>query len=410
MTNLIANVEDARALAKRRIPKIFFDYIDGAAFGEKTAKANIEDFDEWLLEQRVLRNVDKRDLSTTFLGARRPVPFMLGPVGFSGLFAPRGEILAAQAAHSAGIAFCLSNFGLTALEDLRAATPGPLWFQLYVLRRREISEKFLERAERARCEAVAITVDTAVGGIRERDNRNGFRSATRLTPKIIAGLLRHPMWCARIAIGGNLRIGNLADYPEYGRRVLEQSVLRGREIDPSLTWEDLRWVQSTWKGKLVIKGVLNADDARCAVDVGADGVIVSNHGGRQLDCASSTISVLPEIASAVGSQIDILLDGGIRRGAQIVKALALGAKGVLLGRAYAYGLGADGRRGVSQVINVLKAELDSSIGHMGLTSVDELRREGPTTLRHRLQGRLRPDPRPNFDVPRAKPTDLGAGR
>jgi isopentenyl diphosphate isomerase/L-lactate dehydrogenase-like FMN-dependent dehydrogenase len=260
----------------------------------------------------------------------------------------------------------------------------------------------MERAERARYEAIAVTVDTAVGGIRERDNRNGFRSAARLTPKIIAGLLRHPMWWARIAIGGNLRIGNLADYPEYGRRVLEQSVLLGREIDSSLTLEDLGWVRRTRKGKLVIKGVLNADDARRAVDIGVDGVVVSNHGGRQLDCAPSTISVLPEIASAVGSQIDVLLDGGVRRGSQIVKALALGAKGVLLGRAYAYGLSADGRKGVSQVINVLKAELDSSIGHMGLTSVDELRREGPAALRHRLQGRLRPDPHRNFDASRGK--------
>jgi isopentenyl diphosphate isomerase/L-lactate dehydrogenase-like FMN-dependent dehydrogenase len=380
---MIANVDDARALARRRLPKIFFDYIDGAAFSEQTAAANISDFDEWQLEQRVLHDVDKRDLSTSFLGAKRPLPFMLGPVGFSGLFAPRGEILAAKAAHEAGIAFCLSNFGLTALEDLRAATPGPLWFQLYVLRRRELSEMFMERAARAGCEAVAVTVDTSVGGVRERDNRNGFRSATRLTPRILMGLMQRPKWCAQIAMAGNLRIGNLADYPEYGRKVLEQSVLLGKEMDSRLTWDDLHWLRRTWRGKLVVKGVLNADDARRAVDIGADGIVVSNHGGRQLDCSPSTISVLPEIADAVGTQLDVLLDGGVRRGAQIVKALALGAKGVLLGRAYAYALGAGGQKAVSQVIKVLTTELDTTIGHMGLTSIDELRAEGRNLLRRR---------------------------
>ncbi len=393
---LLANVEDARKLAKRRVPKIFFDYIDGAAFSEQTARANIDDFDEWQLEQRVLHDVDARDLSTSFLGARRPLPFMLGPVGFSGLFAPRGEILAARAAHEAGIAFCLSNFGLTSLERLRGATPGPLWFQLYVLRRRELSEMFLERAERAGCEAVAVTVDTSVGGVRERDIRNGFRSTMHLTPRILMGLLQRPAWCMQIAMAGNLRIENLADFPEYGRKVLEQSVLLGKEMDSRLTWEDLKWLREKWRGKLVIKGILNAEDARRAADVGADAIVVSNHGGRQLDCSPSTIAVLPEIAEAVGNELDVLLDSGIRRGAQIVKALALGAKGVLLGRAYAYGLGAGGQEGVSQVIKALTVEIDTTIGHMGVTSIDQLRAEGKSLLRRRGASRP-PAPRPDAD-------------
>jgi len=207
----IANVYDAREVARRRLPKVFFEYIDGAAFGEQTAVANIEDFDQWLLEQRVLVDVSERDLSVTFLDERRPLPFMLGPVGFSGLFAPRGEILAARAAHAAGIPFCLSNFGITSLEALRKATTGPIWFQLYVMKDRAVAEGFMQRAERAGVEALCVTVDTSVGGVRERDNRNGFRSLTRITPGLALALLRRPLWCARIAAAGRTRIGNLDD-------------------------------------------------------------------------------------------------------------------------------------------------------------------------------------------------------
>jgi isopentenyl diphosphate isomerase/L-lactate dehydrogenase-like FMN-dependent dehydrogenase len=380
---MIANVEDARRLARRRMPKIFFDYVDGAAFSEQTARANVEDFDEWLLNQRVMVNVAERDISTTFLGVRRPLPFMLGPVGFSGLFAPHGEILAARAAHAAGIPFCLSNFGIASLEKLRAATTGPIWFQLYVQKDRSLAEAFMQRAERAGVEALCVTVDTTIGGVRERDNRNGFRNATHVTPRIAVGLLARPLWCLRMAMAGTPRIGNLSDRPEFGNKVLEQATRLGGQMDATLSWTDLARIRERWRGKLVIKGILNAEDALRAADCGADALVVSNHGGRQLDCAPSTISVLPEIVQAVGGRLDVLLDGGVRRGAQIVKAIALGAKGVLLGRAYAYALGAAGGEGVARVIRLLATEVDVTIGHMGMTKVSELAAASRVLLRRR---------------------------
>ncbi|MBI2717979.1 MAG: alpha-hydroxy-acid oxidizing protein [Rhizobiales bacterium] len=384
---VIASWEDARRLARRRLPKIFFDYIDGAAFSEQTARANVDDYDHWLLNQRVLAGHAQRDSSTAYLGKTRPLPFMLGPVGFSGLFAPQGEIQAARAAHAAGIPFCLSNFGITSLEDLRKATDGPIWFQLYVMRDRSLSELFMARAEAAGVEALCVTVDTSVGGVRDRDIRNGFRSASRLTPRIALGLLARPMWCLRIAAGGPLRIGNLRDQPQYGRRVLEQASKLTGELDPSTNWEDMKRIRQRWKGRLVIKGILAAEDALRCAELGADAIVVSNHGGRQLDCSPSTVSVLPEIVAAVGERLDVLIDGGVRRGSHVVKALALGARGVLLGRAYAYALGAAGEKGVTQLIEAIATEIDVCIGHMGLARADELyRRRSEVLRRHAAPG------------------------
>lgn len=380
---IIASWEDARALARRRLPKVFFDYIDGAAFSEATARANIEDFEAWQLNQRVLTNVATRDLTTTFLSATRPLPFMLGPVGFTGLFAPNGEILAARAAHAVGMPFCLSNNAIASLERLRAATDGPIWFQLYVLRERRLADMFLERAERAECEALVVTVDTAVGGIRERDLRSGFRSLKRITPSLAASLMTRPAWCARISSAGFPKIENLADYPQLGSYALEQASNLGAAIDPTFSWDDMQRIRERWKRKLVIKGILSAEDAvRCA-GIGADGIVVSNHGGRQLDTAPSTIQVLPEIVAAAGSRLDVMLDGGIRRGAQIVKALALGAKGVMLGRAYAYALAAADQPGVATMIALLRQEIDVTIGHMGVARVADLHARREQVLRRR---------------------------
>lgn len=380
---IIASWEDARRLAQRRLPKIFFDYIDGAAFSEQTARANIDDFDQWLLNQRVLVGVAERDLSASYLGQRRALPFMLGPVGFTGLFAPKGEILAARAAHKAGVPFCLSNFGITSLEDLRAATDGPLWFQLYVMRDRSLSELFISRAERAGVEALCVTVDTSVGGVRDRDIRSGFRGVSKITARMALQLMTRPLWCWRIGRHGMPRIGNLRDNPEYGKDVLEQASRIAGELDPAVNWEDLKRIRGRWKGRLVVKGILNAEDAERCVALGADALVVSNHGGRQLDCSPSTISVLPEVVAASGSKLDVLIDGGVRRGTHVVKALALGAKGVLLGRAYAYGLAAGGEAGVAAIINALRTEIDVSIGHMGLTKVSELHERRADVLRRR---------------------------
>ena len=385
----MASWDDAREAARRRLPKIFFDYIDGAAFSEETAAANIADFAQWKLNQRVLTGVATRDHSTTYLGVKRPLPFMLGPVGFSGLFAPHGEILAARAAHAAGVPFCLSNFGITSLEELRAATSGPLWFQLYVMRDRALAEVFIARAEKVGVEALCVTVDTSVGGVRDRDTRNGFRSLKHMTPRLALQLMTRPRWCWVIGRTGPVRIKNLDGQTKYGSGVLEQASRIAGEIDPGMNWDDLARIRGRWKGKLVVKGILNAEDAsRCAA-IGADALVVSNHGGRQLDCSPSTISVLPDIVAASGAKLDVLFDGGIRRGTQIVKALALGAKGVLLGRAYAYALAAGGESGVAQMIRLLTTEIDVTIGHVGVPEVlrlhamraEILRRAGEPPMR-----------------------------
>lgn len=379
----IANWEDIRCRARRRLPKIFFEYIDGAAFSEATARANMDDFADILLEQNVLVGVGKRSLAVTYLGKERPLPIMLGPVGFSGLFSVNGEIKAARAAHRQGIPFCLSNFGITSLERLRKATDGDLWFQLYVLKDRTIALEFLQRAAAAACEALVVTVDTPIGGIRERDVRNGFRSASRLSLPMALRMMAKPMWCLQALSSGIPRIENMQHRPEYGRYVLEQAVNLGKLLDQDLKWDDIRWLRDQWKGKLVIKGVLNGRDAARCAEMGADAVIISNHGGRQLDWSASTISVLPEVVAAAGDKLDVLIDGGFRRGAQVVKAMALGAKGVLLGRAYAYALGAGGEEMVSHMLELMKTEMDNTIGHMGATSFQQLGPHAPQFIRRR---------------------------
>jgi len=380
---VIANWEDMRRAARARLPKIFFEYIDGAAFSERTARANIDDFDEWLLEQKVLVGVAKRDLSVNYLGKQRQLPILLGPVGFSGLFTSNGEIKAAKAAHAHGIPFCLSNFGIASLERLRRSADGDIWFQLYVLKDRSISEDFLRRAASAECEALVVTVDTAIGGIRERDIRNGFRSASRLTPAMAMRMLLKPVWCLQALQAGFPKIENLSHRPEYGRYVLEQAVKLTEQLDQNLNWDDVRRLRDRWKGKLIIKGILNEEDAITCAGIGTDAIVISNHGGRQLDCARSTISVLPEIVSAVGTKLDVLIDGGFRRGSQVVKAMALGAKGVLLGRAYAYALGAGGEAEVRAMLDFMKAEIDCTIGHMGVTSFAQFVPDGSKYLRRR---------------------------
>ena len=369
---VIANVDDARALARRRLPKVLFEYIDGAAFSEETAQRNIADFSQWTLRQRVLVDVSTRSQRVNYLGKERALPFLLGPVGFSGLFAEDGEIQAARAAHKVGAPFCLSTFAITSLEKLREATDGPLWFQLYVLKDRALAQRMIEIAIRANVEALCVTVDTPVSGVREKDVRNGFRSVARLTPRLALALLRKPGWCARVLRHGAPTIGNLAGMAEFRGNALEQAARIASYIDASMTWEDIAWIRKLWPGKLILKGILNPLDASQALKTGADGIVVSNHGGRQLDGAASTISMLPSIVDAIGGKADVFLDGGVRRGAHVVKALALGAKGVLLGRAYAYGLAAAGEQGVATVIDLIQKEIDVTMAHMGVSALSDI--------------------------------------
>lgn len=373
------NVEDARQAAKRRLPKIFFDYIDGGAFAEETMAANRTDFSRWKLRQRVLVDCAQRDLSTTILGETHKLPFMLGPVGFLGLYAGHGEIEAARAAHQAGTALCLSTFSIASIGELRSRTNGPLHFQLYVLSDRGLCDEFIAQARDAGIDTLYLTVDTAITSVRERDIRNGFRSLTRVTPSLMARLLMHPRWCLDMWQAGSPRVGAIAHRPEFGTSVLEQASHLSRNIDKSLSWSDVEWLRQRWPGRLVIKGILDPSDAIQAKTHGANAIVVSNHGGRQLDGASSTIAMLPGIVDAVGD-LEVLVDGGFRRGADIVKALAVGASGVLLGRAYVYGLGAAGAAGVARVIAHLAEEVDITLALMGLRSVSELKNVGRAAL------------------------------
>ncbi|MGI3899219.1 MAG: alpha-hydroxy acid oxidase [Janthinobacterium lividum] len=380
MTGPLITVEDARQRARRRLPKIFFDYIDGGSFSEATLRANETDFERYALVQRVLVDARERDLTTHFLGRTHAMPFGLGPVGYTGLFSRSGEIAAARAAAAAGIPFCLSNFAIATLAEVRQASGASLFMQLYVLRDRSMMETLIEASVDAGADALVLTVDTAVTALRERDERNGFRGLTRITPRLALQFATKPRWCAEVLAGGLPQVGVARGRPEYGSGVLAQSGNLARQIEQGLTWADLRWLRDRWRGRLVVKGILSAEDARRAVAAGADAIVVSNHGGRQLDGAPSTISVLRSIAEAVGMDSEVLLDGGIRRGAQIVKALALGAHGVLLGRAYAYGLAANGQSGVAAVIELLRREIDLTMALMGVTSVRQLREGGVDLL------------------------------
>ncbi len=381
----ILTVGDARRLAERRLPKIFFDYIDGGSFSETTLRANETDFDRYALEQRVLVDVTDRSLETTYLGRAHARPFALGPVGFTGLFHRRGEIAAARAAQATDIPFCLSNFAIATLEDVRVASRGTLYAQLYILRDRSLMEAMVAAAERCRVEALILTVDTAVTGVRERDERNGFRSLTGVTPGLALQFVARPRWFAGVLAGGLPQVGIVRDRSDFGRGALQQAAKLSQQIEQGLTWADLAWLRRRWRGRLVVKGILSADDARRARDVGADAVLVSNHGGRQLDGAPSTVSVLPEIVAAVGGEIDVLFDGGLRRGTQIVKALALGAHGVFLGRSYVYGLAAEGEDGVRRVLDLLSTEVSVTLALMGLRSIAELREGGRALLRERFR-------------------------
>lgn len=380
-TMSIVNVEDLRRRAKTRVPKIFFDYLDGGANSETTLRHNVADFDRWSLRERVLRGISSVDLKTTFFGETHELPIMLGPIGFAGMLSMRGEIAAARAADKAGIAQCLSTFSICTLEDVAAVKKRQLYYQLYVFRNRELTKDMVARAKAAGIDTLVITVDTPVAPPREKDDRNGFRARSLPSLSMLVSMMIHPIWCLRAIAHGVPRIGNIDRYKEMGWWVMDQSAGLGKQIDPTITWDDMSWFRSIWDGRMIIKGITSAEDARQAVSCGADGLIVSNHGGRQLDPALSTISVLPEIVEAVGDRTEIVFDSGVRRGADVVKAVALGANGVCLGRAYAYGLAAGGEAGVTRAIELLKAEIVAALTLMGIGSINELRALGPAALR-----------------------------
>jgi L-lactate dehydrogenase (cytochrome) len=368
------SIDDLRRLAKRRLPRVVFDYIDGGADGEITLRENCLAFERISFRPRCAVATPVCDLNTAVLDARLSMPLMLAPVGSSRMFHPRGEEAAARAAGDAGIGYILSTLSGCTLEDVRAATSGPMWYQLYLVGGHDVARATIARARAAGVTGLVVTIDTPVAGLRERDLRNGTRELLtknpwRMAPHVPQMLVR-PGWLLRfLGDGGMMRFANVI-LPDQGPMAYADV---GAALEQSATcWDDLRWIRDCWKGRLIVKGIHTAGDARIAVDAGADAIVVSNHGGRQLDGVAATIDVLPEVVEAVGTRTTVLLDGGIRRGSDIVKALCLGARAVLIGRAYAYGLGAGGEAGVSRAIDILRADVVRTLKLLGCSSVGEL--------------------------------------
>lgn len=368
----LLTAEDFRRAARRRLPRLFFDYIDGAAGDEITARRNADAFAEILLHPRPLRDVSDRTLGTRFLGGSFDLPLMLGPIGSLGMFRAGAETDAVRTAHCFGIPVCLSAFAMTAPEDVpEAPRPGDAW-QLYMLKDRGRTGGMVERIASAGFDTLFVTVDTAVSGLRERDIRNGLRQIVRPDAAMLADMARHPRWIFDLARSWPPRMGLAGDWPEAGRSYLEQAAFLAGQIDPSFDWRGLEWLRARWKGRLVVKGILHPDDVRLCLDAGADAIVVSNHGGRQLDGAPATIKALPAIAEAVAGRAGVLLDGGVRRGADVVKALSLGANSCLLGRAYVFALAAAGQPGLAAFLDHLRREIDTAIALLGKVSPADL--------------------------------------
>ncbi len=375
-----ASVMDYRELARRRLPRQLFDYIDGGAYAENTLRANVNDLAAILLRQRIMRDVSNIDLSVELLGERLSLPVVLGPVGLAGMFARRGEVLAARAAEEAGVRFCESTVSICSVEELRQAIEGPFWFQLYMMRDRGYAESLIRRAHEAKCSVLLLTVDLPVVGARYRDTRNGMTDQTPLSKRLVRAwdIISHLGWLVDVPIRGRpLTFGNLEAAVPRARNPAQFKEWVDGQFDPTVTWDDLAWIRKHWDGKLVLKGILDVDDARRAADVGADGIVVSNHGGRQLDDVRSTASALAPIAEAVGDRLEVMVDGGIRSGLDVVKMLSLGAKACLLGRAWTYAVAGGGERGVAHILRVIREEMNVAMALAGKTRVSEL---GPEVL------------------------------
>lgn len=372
-----ATVLDYRELARRRLPRQLFDYIDGGAYEETTMRANVTDLESVLLRQRVLRDVSRRGQATEVLGQQLSQPVVLAPVGLAGMFARRAEVQAARAAEAVGVPFVESTVSICGIEEVAGATSRPPWFQLYVMRDRGYAEQLIARATAAGCPVLVLTVDLAVVGARHRDTRNAMVGEVTPWAKLrrAIDLATHPRWIKDVPIDGKLlTFGNLEEAVPGARTPDAFRDWVDSQFDPSVTWDDIAWVREHWSGPLALKGVLDADDARRAADAGADAVIVSNHGGRQLDSVSSTAAALPAVVDAVGDRVEVLVDGGIRTGLDVAKYLAMGARACLVGRAWAWAVAARGEQGVRHVLDVLRADLDVALALTGCTDISELDR------------------------------------
>ncbi|MDQ3934927.1 MAG: L-lactate dehydrogenase [Actinomycetota bacterium] len=372
-----ATALDYRELARRRLPRQIFDYVDGGAYEEATMRANVTDLERVLLRQVVMRDVSVRDPAVEVLGQRLALPIVLAPVGLGGMLARRAEVQAARAAESAGVPFVESTVSICSIEEVAKATSTPPWFQLYVMRDRSYAEDLLARAKAVGAPVLVLTVDLAVVGARHRDTRNAAvgKASTWATVRRGLDIASHPGWVRDVAVRGQpLTFGNLEKAVPEARSPAAFKDWVDSQFDPSVTWDDIAWVRENWDGRLVVKGVMDPEDARRAASVGVDGLVVSNHGGRQLDAVPSTTRTLPDVVDAVGDEVEVLADGGVRTGLDVVKMVALGARAVLIGRAWAWAVAARGEAGVRHVLDVMKADIDTALGLTGQTAVADLDR------------------------------------
>ena len=371
---VITNIEDLRVLAEKRVPRMFYDYADSGSWTGSTYRANESDFQKIKLRQRVAVNMEGRSIRTQMIGVDTAMPVAIAPTGLTGMQHADGEILGALAAKKFGIPFTLSTMSVCSIEDIAQATNAPFWFQLYWMRDRDFMERLMDRAKAANCSALMLTLDLQVLGQRHKDIKNGLTTPPKPTLKNILNLMTKPRWCLGMAGTRRHSFGNLIGHAKGVSDVTSLSTWTREQFDPKLDWNDVEWIKKKWGGKLVLKGIMDEEDARLAVESGADAMIVSNHGGRQLDGAPSSIEALPAIAQAVGKMIEVWMDGGIRSGQDVLKAVALGAKGTMIGRSFLYGLGAMGEAGVTKALEVIAKELDVTMAFCGHTDIRKVDR------------------------------------
>ncbi len=371
---VITNIEDLRVLAKKRVPRMFYDYADSGSWTEGTYRSNEEDFQKIKLRQRVAVNMEGRTTATTMVGQAAKMPVAIAPVGLTGMQHADGEILAARAAEKFGIPFTLSTMSICSIEDIAANTKAPFWFQLYMMRDRESMARMIGRCKDAGCSALVLTLDLQVIGQRHKDLKNGLTAPPKPTLRNILNLMTKPRWCLGMAGTRRRTFGNLVGHVKGVSDMSSLAAWTNEQFDPRLSWSDIEWVKRQWGGKLVLKGIMVEEDARLSAEVGADAIVVSNHGGRQLDGAPSSISALPPIVDAVGDKLEVWMDGGIRSGQDVLKAWALGARGTLIGRSMVYGLAAMGEAGVTKALEIIHKELDVTMAFCGHTNIQNVDR------------------------------------
>ena len=372
MAPVITCIDDLKQMARRRVPRMFFDYADSGSWTESTYRANEDDFSRIKFRQRVAVNMENRSIASTMIGEKVSMPVAIAPTGLTGMQHADGEILAARAAERFGIPFTLSTMSICSIEDIAAATTRPFWFQLYVMKDRDFINRLIDRAKAANCSALVITLDLQILGQRHKDLKNGLTAPPKPTLKNLINLATKPHWCLGMLGTQRRTFGNIVGHAKSVTDLSSLSAWTAQQFDPALSWDDVAWIKERWGGKIILKGILDQEDAKLAVQAGADAIIVSNHGGRQLDGAQSSIAALPAIVDAVGKSIEVHLDGGIRSGQDVVRALALGARGTYIGRAFLYGLGAMGEAGVHRCLQIIGNELDLTMAFCGLRDVQDI--------------------------------------